>query len=75
MMLTADRRSVGIALLVFAIIPLGDMLIILGSSCVWHGHVLFDYRPSRSKDAAAGTLIVPFLINHANDSNTDSNEL
>jgi Domain of unknown function (DUF4267) len=32
MMLTADRRLVGIALLVFAIIPLGDMSIILGSA-------------------------------------------
>ena len=31
MMLTADRRSVGIALLVEAIIPLGDMSIVLGS--------------------------------------------
>jgi hypothetical protein len=31
MMLTADRQSVGIALLVFAIIPLGDMAIVLGS--------------------------------------------
>jgi len=31
MMLTTDTRSVGIALLVEAIIPLGDMLIILGS--------------------------------------------
>jgi hypothetical protein len=31
MMLTADRRSLGIALLVLAIIPLGDMSIILGS--------------------------------------------
>ena len=31
MMLTADRESVGIALLVLAIIPLGDMSIILGS--------------------------------------------
>ena len=31
MMLTADRRSVGIVLLVFAIIPFGDMSIILGS--------------------------------------------
>ena len=31
MMLTAGRRSVGIALLVEAIIPLGDMSIILGS--------------------------------------------
>ena len=29
--LTADRRSLGIALLVLAIIPLGDMSIILGS--------------------------------------------
>ncbi len=31
MMLTADKRSVGIALIAFAIIPLGDMLIVLGS--------------------------------------------
>ena len=31
MMLTADMRSVGIVLLVEAIIPLGDMSIILGS--------------------------------------------
>jgi len=31
MMLTADMRSVGIALLVEAIIPLGDMSIVLGS--------------------------------------------
>jgi hypothetical protein len=31
MMLTADTRSVGIALLVVAIIPLGDISIILGS--------------------------------------------
>jgi len=30
-MLTADGRSLGIAVLVLAIIPLGDMLIILGS--------------------------------------------
>src|ERR1700727_2542876 len=31
MMLAADRRSVGIALLVEAIVPLGDMSFILGS--------------------------------------------
>jgi hypothetical protein len=31
MMLTADLRSVGIALLVYAIIPFGDMSIVLGS--------------------------------------------
>jgi len=31
MMLTADSRLVGIALLVFAIVPFGDMSIILGS--------------------------------------------
>jgi hypothetical protein len=31
LMLTADRRSLGIALLVFAVIPFGDMSIILGS--------------------------------------------
>ena len=31
LMLTADRRSLGIALLALAIIPLGDMSIVLGS--------------------------------------------
>ena len=31
LMLTADRRSLGLALLAFAIIPLGDMSIVLGS--------------------------------------------
>jgi Domain of unknown function (DUF4267) len=31
MMLTADRRTVGIALIVFAIVPFGDMSIVLGS--------------------------------------------
>jgi hypothetical protein len=31
MMLTADTRSVGVALLGFAIIPLGDMSVVLGS--------------------------------------------
>ncbi|HEY2360787.1 MAG TPA: DUF4267 domain-containing protein [Candidatus Angelobacter sp.] len=31
MMLTADRRLVGIAILAFAIVPLGDMSIVLGS--------------------------------------------
>jgi hypothetical protein len=31
MMLAADKRSVGIALLVAAIVPFGDMSIILGS--------------------------------------------
>ena len=31
MMLTTDRRPVGIALLVLAIIPLGDMSIVLGA--------------------------------------------
>ncbi len=31
LMLAADRRSVGIALIALAIIPLGDMSIVLGS--------------------------------------------
>jgi len=31
MMLTAERRMVGIVLLVYAIIPFGDMSIVLGS--------------------------------------------
>ena len=32
LMLAGDRRSLGIALLAFAIIPLGDMSIVLGSN-------------------------------------------
>ena len=31
LMLTVDKRSLGIALLAFAVIPLGDMSIVLGS--------------------------------------------
>ena len=31
LMLTADRRSLGIALLALAVIPFGDMSIVLGS--------------------------------------------
>jgi hypothetical protein len=59
MMLTADRRFVGIALLVFAIIPFGDMSIILGSA------------GSRSKAfsvhgvACAVMLVVGLLLIHA----------
>jgi hypothetical protein len=59
MMLTADRRLVGMALLVFAIIPLGDMSIVLG----WGG--------SKSKAfsvhgvACAVMLVVGLLLIHA----------
>ena len=59
MMLTADRQSVGIALLVEAIIPFGDMSIIL--------------RSGGSKSRAfsvhgatcAAMLVVGLLLNHA----------
>jgi Domain of unknown function (DUF4267) len=59
MMLTADMWSVGIALLVFAIIPLGDMSIVLGSG------------GSKSKAfsihgvACAVMLVVGLLLIHA----------
>jgi len=59
MMLTADRRTVGIALIVFAIVPFGDMSIVLGS------------RGSRSKALSihgatcAVMLVVGLLLIHA----------
>ena len=59
MILTAERRLVGIALLVYAIIPLGDMSIVLGSG------------GSRSKAfsvhgvACAVMLVVGLLLIHA----------
>ena len=59
MMLTTDTRSVGIALLVEAIVPLGDMSIILGS------------RGSKSKAfsihgvTCAVMLVVGLLLIHA----------
>jgi len=59
MMLTADTRSVGIALLGFAIIPLGDMSVVLGSG------------GSKSKALSvhgvtcAVMLVVGFLLIHA----------
>jgi hypothetical protein len=59
MMLTTDTRSVGIALLVEAIVPLGDMSIVLGSG------------GSRSKALSihgvtcAAMLVVGLLLIHA----------
>ena len=59
MMLTTDTRSVGIALLVEAIVPLGDMSIVLGSG------------GSKSKALSihgvtcAGMLVVGLLLIHA----------
>jgi hypothetical protein len=59
MMLTADLRSVGIALLVYAIIPFGDMSIVLGS------------RGSKSRAfsihgvTCAAMLVVGLLLIHA----------
>jgi Domain of unknown function (DUF4267) len=59
LMLTADRRLVGIAVLVYAIIPLGDMSIVLGSG------------GSRSRAfsvhgvACAVMLVVGLLLIHA----------
>ncbi|HWY70041.1 MAG TPA: DUF4267 domain-containing protein [Terriglobales bacterium] len=59
MMLTTDRRLVGIALLVFAIIPFGDMSIVLGSggskSRAFSVHGV----------ACAVMLVVGFLLIHA----------
>ncbi len=59
MMLTAERRLVGISLLVYAIIPFGDMSIVLGSG------------GSKSRAfsihgvACAVMLVVGFLLIHA----------
>jgi len=59
MMLTTDTRTVGIALIVEAIVPLGDMLIVLGS------------EGSKSKAfsihgvTCAAMLIVGLLLIHA----------
>jgi hypothetical protein len=59
LMLTADRRSLGIALVVLAVIPFGDMSIILGSG------------GSKSKAfsmhgvTCAVMLVVGFLLIHA----------
>jgi hypothetical protein len=59
MMLAADRQSVGIALLVEAIIPLGDMAIILGSG----GSKARAF--SIHGVTCAAMLIVGFLLIHA----------
>ena len=58
MMLTADRRSVGIALLVEAIIPFGDMSIILGSGGSKSTSVLHSWRNLRG-DACRRPLVDP----------------
>ena len=57
MMLTADRRLVGIALLVEAIIPFGDMSIILGSGGS-KSSVLHSWRYLRG-DACRRPLVDP----------------
>src|SRR5258707_14470349 len=59
MMLTADRRIVGIALLVEAIIPFGDMSIILGSG----GSKLRAF--SIHGVTCAAMLVVGLLLIHA----------
>jgi len=59
MALTADRRSVGMALLVLAIIPLGDMSIILGSG----GSKLRAF--SIHGVTCAAMLVVGLLLTHA----------
>jgi hypothetical protein len=59
MMLTMDRHSVGIAMLVYSVIPFGDMSIVLGSG------------GSRAKALSvhgltcAAMLVVGFLLIHA----------
>src|SRR5215471_3140550 len=52
MMLTADMRSVGIALLVYAIIPFGDMSIVLGSGG----------SKARAFSMHGGTCVVMLLV-------------
>ena len=59
MMLAADRRLVGIALLVEAIIPLGDMSIVLGSG----GSKTRAF--SIHGVTCAGMLVVGLLLIHA----------
>ena len=58
MMLTADSRLVGIALLVEAIIPFGDMSIILGSGGSKVASVLRSWRNLRG-DACRRPLVDP----------------
>ena len=60
MMLTADGRSVGMALLVESIIPFGDMSIILGSG----GSKLRAF--SMHGVTCAAMLVVGLLLIHAN---------
>jgi hypothetical protein len=59
MMLSTDRRSVGIALLVEAIIPLGDMSNILGSG------VSKSKAFSVHGASCAAMLVVGLLLIHA----------
>jgi hypothetical protein len=59
MMLTADRRLVGISLLVYAIIPFGDMSIVLGSG--GSKSRAFSIHGA----ACAVMLVVGFLLIHA----------
>ena len=56
MMLTADWRLAGIALLVEAVIPLGDMSIILGSGGVEVASALSSWRNLR------GELVVGLFV-------------
>jgi hypothetical protein len=58
MMLTTDTRSVGIALLVIAIVPLGDMSIVLGPGRVEVESVLSSWRNLRG-DACRRPLVDP----------------
>jgi hypothetical protein len=59
MMLAADRRSLGVALLVEAVIPLGDMSIILGSGGS-KSHAFSIHGVT-----CAVMLVVGFLLIHA----------
>ena len=58
MMLTADRRLLGIALLVYAIIPFGDMSIVLGSGWSRSTSALNSRRNLRG-DACRRPLVDP----------------
>jgi hypothetical protein len=61
MMLTRDTRSVGIALLVEAIVPLGDMSIVLGVGRVEVESALNSWRNLRG-DACRRPLVDPCYL-------------
>ena len=57
LMLTAERRWTGMALLVFAVIPLGDMSIVLGSGGS-KSHAYFIHGVTCAVMLVAGLLLI-----------------